>query len=104
MFFRSTLLLVVALAMGAAAPDVSHFRSTVDNQLDLSPLSQTSFPDVFVWVVQQGGKSQPSQMGNQSKLTIVRFVDGEFAKAVQPLPHEKSGYKIPVGKPLNIND
>lgn len=104
MFLRSTLLLAVTLALGAAAPDISHFRSSVDSQPDLSPLSQASLPDVFVWVVQQGGKSQPSQMGNQSRLTIVRFVDGEFAKAIQPLPHEKSGYKIAVGKPLNVAD
>jgi hypothetical protein len=104
MFFRSTFLLAAALVMSAASPDFSHFRSSVDTQLNLSSFNQIPPPDVFVWVVQQGGKNQPSQMGNQSKLTIVRFVDGEFAKAVQPLPHEKSGYKIPVGKPLNLKD
>ena len=105
MFLRSTLLLAAALAMGAATPDISYVRSTVDRQLDLNSLDRAPAADVFVWVVQQGGgKTQPSQMGNQSKLTIVRFVDGEFAKVVQPLPHEKTGYKIVVGKPLNLDD
>lgn len=105
MFFRSTLLLVATLMM-SAAPDIAHFRSSVDNQLDLSSLNSSPASDVFVWVVQQGGggKGQPTQMGNQSKLDIVRFVDGEFAKVVQPLPHEKTGYKIPVGKPLDMKD
>jgi hypothetical protein len=104
MFFRSTLLLAAALMM-SAAPDIAHFRSSVDSQLDLSSLNRSPAPDVFVWVVQQeGGTGRSSQLGNQSKLTIVRFVDGEFAKAVQPLPHEKTGYKIPVGKPLNLQD
>jgi hypothetical protein len=53
------------------------------------------------------GQVQPSaghagEMGEQAKLEIIRYVDGEFAKAVQPLPHEKSGYKIPVGKPFDV--
>jgi len=103
MFLRSTFLIAAALAMGATVPDIAPFRSSVDSQLSLGSLGSTPVPDVFVWVVQQGGaKSQPTQLGNQSKLTIVRFVDGEFAKAVQPLPHEKTGYKIPVGKPLDL--
>ena len=105
MFLRSTLVLAAALVMGAATPDISYFRSTVGRQFDLNSLDRAPAADVFVWVVQQGGgKTQPSQMGNQSKLTIVRFVDGEFAKVVQPLPHEKTGYKIVVGKPLNLDD
>ncbi|HXW56634.1 MAG TPA: hypothetical protein VEJ67_12855 [Candidatus Cybelea sp.] len=54
-----------------------------------------------------GGQVQPSaghagEMGEQAKLEIIRYVDGEFAKAVQPLPHEKSSYKIAVGKPLDV--
>lgn len=108
MFLRSTLLLTAALFMSATAPDISFFRSPVNTQLSLTSFDRAPSPDVFVWVVQQpqdpSGKSRPSQMGNQSKLTIVRFVDGEFAKAVQPLPHEKTGYKIPVGKPLDLKD
>jgi hypothetical protein len=103
MFSRTSLLLAAALAMSAVPADLTHFRSSVDPQLNLSSVDSSPVADVFVWVVQQGGaKSQSNQLGNQSKLTIVRFVDGEFAKVVQPLPHEKTGYKIPVGKPLDV--
>jgi hypothetical protein len=42
------------------------------------------------------------QLGEQTKLEIIRYVDGEYAKALQPLPHEKTGYKILVGKPLDM--
>jgi len=103
MYLRSTLLLSVALVMSADLPDVSHFRSPVPDELDLGGLSHSPASDLFVWVVQQA-KSKPSEMGEQSKLTIIRFVDGEFAKATQPLPHEKSGYKIAVGKPLDLKN
>src|SRR5215469_11724153 len=36
-----------------------------------------------------------------SKLTLLRFVSGEFAKAVKALPAGKEGFNVPVGKPLN---
>ena len=36
-----------------------------------------------------------------SKLALIRYVSGEFAKAVKPLPAGKEGFLIYVGKPLN---
>src|SRR5204863_6181633 len=35
-----------------------------------------------------------------SKLTLIRYVSGEFAKAVKPLPAGKEGFHVTVGKPL----
>src|SRR5260370_14756103 len=35
-----------------------------------------------------------------SKLSLIRFVSGEFAKAVKPLPAGKEGFHVTVGKPL----
>src|SRR6267143_1534691 len=35
-----------------------------------------------------------------SKLALIRFVSGEFAKAVKPLPAGKEGFHVNVGKPL----
>lgn len=37
----------------------------------------------------------------ESRLLLVRYVSGEFAKAVQALPGGKRGLKIPIGKPLS---
>jgi hypothetical protein len=101
MYLRSILLFAAALAMYSDTPDISRFRLPLTGDLDLSALSDHPVGDVFVWVVEQA-RSQPSQMGEQSKLTIIRYVDGEYAKAIQPLPHEKTGFKVPVGKPLNV--
>jgi hypothetical protein len=37
----------------------------------------------------------------QSKLMLVRDVDGEFAKAIQPIPGGKKGYTVGVGNPID---
>ena len=44
-------------------------------------------------------KSGPLQ--ESSKLVLIRFVSGEFAKAVKALPAGKEGYLVQIGKPLN---
>jgi hypothetical protein len=36
-----------------------------------------------------------------SKLTLIRYVSGEFAKAIKPLPAGKEGFWLYVGKPVN---
>lgn len=35
-----------------------------------------------------------------SKLNLIRYVSGEFAKAIKPLPAGKDGFHVTVGKPL----
>jgi hypothetical protein len=42
-----------------------------------------------------------SKLRQQSELALVRFVDGEFAKAVQPIPARKDGFLIRVGTPVD---
>ncbi len=37
-----------------------------------------------------------------TKLSLIRYVSGEFAKAVKPLPAGKEGFHVSVGKPLEI--
>jgi hypothetical protein len=37
----------------------------------------------------------------ESRVLLIRYVDGEFAKTVVPLPRGKKGFKIVVGKPLD---
>src|SRR5437016_8701997 len=46
--------------------------------------------------------STPNQpLQENSKLTLIRFVSGEFAKAVKSLPAGKEGFNLIVGKPLD---
>jgi hypothetical protein len=47
------------------------------------------------------GTSANSTLQVTSKLSLIRYVSGEFAKAVKPMPAGKEGFLINVGKPLN---
>jgi hypothetical protein len=101
MDFRLTLVLAAALAIGADIPDANYFRAPLPGLPPLSSLPASSnLPDVFV-AVGQHGANQSSGLKPTSRLAIVRYVDGEFAKAVQALPAGKNGFKIVVGKPLD---
>ncbi len=42
-----------------------------------------------------------SRLTNEGKLDIVRYVDGEYAKVVQPLPSVKPGFRLKPGQAVN---
>lgn len=42
-----------------------------------------------------------TKLQESSKLALIRYVSGEFAKAVKPLPAGKEGFLLNVGKPVN---
>src|SRR5256886_16212686 len=44
--------------------------------------------------------AKSATLQESSKLTLIRYVSGEFAKAVKPLPAGKEGFHVTVGKPL----
>jgi hypothetical protein len=46
-------------------------------------------------------KQDKSKLQDQSRLDLIRFVSGEFAKATKPLPAGKEGFLLYVGKPLS---
>ncbi|HVS88407.1 MAG TPA: hypothetical protein VHF01_09325 [Candidatus Acidoferrum sp.] len=48
---------------------------------------------------QNGAKKIP--LGDESKLKLIRYVSGEFGKAVKPLPAGKDGFLVYVGKSIN---
>ena len=55
---------------------------------------------------QQSKSPSPAKSGplqETSKLALIRFVSGEFAKAVKALPAGKEGFLLYVGKPLNTD-
>jgi hypothetical protein len=39
----------------------------------------------------------------RSKLDLIRYVSGEFARAIKPLPAGKEGFHVSVGKPLETD-
>ena len=46
-------------------------------------------------------KSKSATLQEQSKLDLIRYVSGEFAKATRNLPAGKEGFLVYVGKPLS---
>ncbi len=99
-----TLALVALLGWGADQQGLlplrsQPFDSPFENAAALeSPSADTMVPDTTV--PPTAHSSEP--LRPESRLLLVRYVDGEFAKLVQSLPGGKKGFKIVVGKPLNM--
>jgi hypothetical protein len=49
------------------------------------------------------GAAKNATLQETSKLNLIRYVSGEFAKAVKPLPAGKEGFRLIVGKPLETD-
>jgi hypothetical protein len=100
----STLALVALLALAADQQGLTQFRPGtsdvgVENPASLEAANaDTPTPDTSV----QSSAHSSEALQPQSRLLLIRYVDGEFAKLVQSLPGGKKGFKIPVGKPLNM--
>jgi hypothetical protein len=50
----------------------------------------------------QNASKNPS-LQDSSKLNLIRYVSGEFARALKPLPAGKEGFIVHVGQPLDAN-
>jgi len=102
-----TLALLIALALGADVPGMAPFRSAPPSLGNAGSVAQTlaraDAPDAAATVQSAQSSDHSSRpLQPQSRLLLVRFVDGEFARVVQPLPGGRKGYKVPAGKPLDM--
>jgi hypothetical protein len=105
MYFRTTIALASALTLGAGVADVNRYRTPAfAGAPDLTSLPNTNaLPEVYLTVTQQNSKDQPP-LQPQSRIEIVRYVAGEFAKARMPIPSGKKGFKIEVGKKIDDSE
>lgn len=100
------LALVSALVAFPAFPNVSQIH-----RLRLGPETPVAFPaGVTLPVVPDLRQANSSTSGKpagklspESELAIVRYVSGEFARAVRPLPSGKKGLHIRAGAPVDEN-
>ena len=96
----STIALAALLLALPDTPHVYHLRSTSPADAAIpAPLDLGSLPDLFLRAVPHG--SSKSDLRPESRLEIVRYVDGEFAHAVKPLPGGKKGFRMRAGTPLD---
>lgn len=101
MYFRSTLVIAALVAFCADTPDLAHFRMPMlaAPTLETFPTTNTA-PEVYMTVWPQA-KTSGGTLQEGSRLAIIRFVDGEFAKVIEPLPGGRKGFKLDAGKPLD---
>jgi hypothetical protein len=104
-----TVALVFLLAAGADQQSIMWFRSEPSappnpDHPSLEGVSgQSASPSS---PTEDAPSSQPSPRSSEplkpeSRILLIRYVDGEFAKLVQSLPAGRKGFRIPAGKPVN---
>jgi hypothetical protein len=102
---RFTLVLAAALAIATDLSGVTQLRPAAPGlpaESASEPALSGSISPVGASSVQDSSKPSNSvPLRGSSRILLIRDVDGEFAKAVQPLPGGKHGFKVSVGKPIN---
>jgi hypothetical protein len=92
----SALMLMTCLNFSSVYP----LRPQAASPLDAAFSGISTLPGIFLTVVQTSNtKADKSQM--QSRLAIIRYVDGEYAHVVQPLPADKDGFRYNVGQAID---
>jgi hypothetical protein len=94
------------LFVGADVPGVERLHPAPGSGPTFSPDDEISlFPGTLSSADNQAQPSQQSKpksatLQDASKLELIRYVSGEFAKAIKPLPAGKDGFLVYVGKPV----
>jgi hypothetical protein len=81
-------------------PAKSDMSFPSDEEIPLFP-NTGSFSDTAQPQTKAPGAAKSATLQDNSKLALIRYVSGEFAKAVKALPAGKEGFLVHVGKPLN---
>jgi hypothetical protein len=102
--------LSVVLLATADVPGVERLRAPA-NSIDTLPSEAniSILPPYAAIGNASGGQAAPTDTGKsaslseESKLQLIRYVSGEFAKALKPMPGGKDGFLVYVGKPVDEN-
>ena len=70
------------------------------NQMDQGQAGQ-DLPDLPAEPVTVPAKAQSGPLQPTSRLTLIRYVHGEFARVVQPIPAGKKGFHLKAGAPID---
>lgn len=61
-------------------------------------------PDLFLAIVQATTGKKQQSLDQESKISLIRYVDGEFARVVQSIPSLKQGFRYKVGQAIDAKD
>ena len=100
---RSILVWMALMALGADVTGLAPFRSTPASMgnVDSAAVTLSQVADTKGPLATEAPDRRSTTLQPESRLLLVRYVDGEFAKLVQSLPGGKHGFKIPAGKAVN---
>lgn len=90
----AALALAVTIAFGLSADDGTVRLQSLINPPDTGVLQSTSVTPEILVSVSQGAAGKDASLQSGSRMEIIRYVDGEFAKALKPLPAGKDGLKF----------
>ena len=101
---RIPILVTALLLFGSAdVPWIYPLRPRPVPATHMSLPALASPPDIFLSIVAQSA-SKPSQLQPASRLDLVRYVDGEYAKVVQPIPSQKRGFRYRAGQQVDAKE
>lgn len=99
--FRIPILAAALLLLGSGdVPWIYQLHQQTALPAQLSRPAFTSSGNLFLAIAEQGTqKSEESQQA--TRLNLVRYIDGEYAKVVLPIPSEKHGFRYKAGQPVD---
>ena len=103
--FRLTSLASVMLLLACFdLPHVYPLRPEPVQPLQTTLPMMASPPDLFLAIVQATTGKRQQSLDQESKISLIRYVDGEFARVVQSIPSLKQGFRYKVGQAINAKD
>jgi len=103
--FRLTSLATAMLLLACFdLPNVYPLRPEPVKPLQATLPAMASPPDLFLAIVQATmGNKKKQPLEPQSRIALIRYVDGEYARVVQSIPALKHGFRYKVGQAINAN-
>lgn len=103
--FRLTSLASVMLLLACFdLPHVYPLRPEPVQPLQTTLPMTASPPDLFLAIVQATTGKRQQSLDQESKISLIRYVDGEFARVVQSIPSLKQGFRYKVGQAIDAKD
>lgn len=92
------------LLLDADISQVLRLRPQPGREVEFPPgQSLPVLPDLSAPTEQEAPGKKADRLQPESRLALVRYISGEFARALKPLPAGRKPFRIKVGQPLNEN-
>ncbi len=105
MYRWAYLVILTVLLAGPDTPKTYDFRPSPLLPMAPGSVPPDNFPPgspgEFISVIQTAAGGRQVPLKQTSRLEIVRYISGEFARADKPIPGARKGFRVVVGKPVD---